>query len=67
MSMAKIREQYGVPARRGMRVTVYGNPGVISGSSPTNLHLLVRFDGNVFSVPCHPTWRVTYHPEAKPS
>lgn len=62
MSLQQIREYYRVPAFAGARVMVDGNPGVITGSDPTTLHLRVRFDGKVFSVPAHPTWRVTYLP-----
>lgn len=69
MSIAWIRDHYGVPAKRGLRVTVDGRPGEIIGS--TGAHLRVRFDqghgiraaasrrvGHIFS--CHPTWRVDY-------
>ena len=60
MSMAYIRDTYGVPAKRFMRVVVGGRPGVISASR--GAYLLVRWDGTVGAraVPCHPTWQVRY-------
>ena len=57
MSMQWVRDYYGVPARRGMRVRVDGRPGVITGATH---HLRVRFDGDRRSLYCHPTWRVEY-------
>lgn len=57
-SLAPIREQRGVPARRGMRVTVDNRPGRIT--SARGGYVMVRFDGWHHSRPCHPTWRVTY-------
>lgn len=59
MSMEYIRKTYGVPAKRGMRVTRDGRPGVITGSGST--YVRVRFDGWNHSRPCHPTWRMEYH------
>lgn len=58
MSLAYIRRYYGVPAKRGGRVTYKGMPGVITGSS--DAHLRVRLDGETESVILHPTWNVTY-------
>lgn len=48
-----------MPAKRGMRVTVNGRPGVIT-SFPEQ-YIAVRFDGNTHAALCHPTWRVIYH------
>lgn len=53
-----VRRWYKVPAKRGVRVVVDGKPGVITGFH--NQYLRVRFDGNKYADPCHPTWRVTY-------
>jgi hypothetical protein len=53
-----VRTTYGVPAKRGMRVTVDGRPGVITSFRQGKLR--VRFDGMRFSIPAHPTWRVDY-------
>lgn len=55
-----VRRYYGVPAKRGMKVAVDGNPGRITGFR--DAHLLVRFDGDRHPSPCHPTWRVDYQP-----
>lgn len=52
-SLAYVRDTYGVPARRGMRVIHEGRDhGVIT--SGTGAHVRVRFDGEKHSVPCHP-------------
>lgn len=59
MSMEYVRTYYGVPARRGLRVTVDGRPGVITRATH---YVFVRFDGLRFSRPCHPTWRIDYAP-----
>lgn len=59
MSAVYVRRYYGVPAKRGMRVTVDGHPGTIA--SFRSAYIMVRFDGHKNSKPCHPTWRVTYH------
>lgn len=63
MSVEYIRRVYEVPAKRGMRVTVNGKPGVIA--SFRGAYIMVRFDGAKHSVPCHPQWEVQYH-ESKP-
>ncbi|GAA2062113.1 hypothetical protein GCM10009839_86520 [Catenulispora yoronensis] len=60
MSEAYIRDHYGVPARVGVRVTVDGAPGVITGFDQASL--LVHLDGDAHPVKAHPTWRVEYHP-----
>jgi hypothetical protein len=58
VSLADIRATRGVPAKRGMRVTVDGKPGRITSASGG--YIMVRFDDKRFSLPCHPTWRVKY-------
>lgn len=57
--MADLRNNRGVPAKRGLRVTVDGKPGIITSARGWNI--MVRFDGLKFSTPCHPRWRVIYH------
>ena len=57
-SLAYVRHYYGVPARRGMRVTVDGRPGRITCGN--GAYMYVRFDGERRSRSCHPTWRVEY-------
>jgi hypothetical protein len=62
-----VRRYYRVPAKRGMPVTVDGHPGRITGFR--DALLLVRFTDGPHAhdrrpAPCHPTWRVTYPPEA---
>jgi hypothetical protein len=54
-----VRHYYGVPAARGMRVTVDGQTGCIT--SGDGGYVRVRFDGHKHAVPCHPTWAMTYH------
>jgi hypothetical protein len=56
-----VRRYYGVPAKRGMRVTVNGLPGRIT--SAAGQYIRVLFDGDTQSSLCHPTWRVEYHVE----
>lgn len=53
-----MRRYYGVPAKRGMRVTVDGRPGLIV--SFPGQYIGVRFDGEQFTSRCHPTWEVEY-------
>lgn len=59
MGFEYVRNWYKVPAKRGLPVTVDGEKGRIT--SGKGGYIMVRFDGVKFSVPCHPTWRVTYH------
>lgn len=53
-----VRRAYGVPAKRGLRVTVDGRGGVITRGNGG--YIMVRFDGDTHSRACHPTWRVDY-------
>ena len=57
-AMEWIRKSYSVPAKRGMKVTVDGEAGVIA--SAKHGYIMVRFDGKKHAEPCHPTWRVEY-------
>lgn len=59
MTFEYVRRWYKVPAKREMPVTVDGKKGRITSGKGS--HIMVRFDGVKFSVPCHPTWRVVYH------
>lgn len=52
MSLPYIRERYGVPVKRGQRVTHGKDTGTVT--SGRGAHVRVRFDGRNFSVPCHP-------------
>lgn len=58
MSVAYVRDQYGVPAKRGARVVFDGQPGVIT--SCPGAYVRVRLDDHNHSVPAHPTWRMHY-------
>jgi len=62
LSLQYIRNTYGVPAKRGARVEYTGNGGAIQGTitSSRGSHILVRLDGDKFSMPFHPTWQMRY-------
>ena len=60
MSANYIRSTYGVPAKRGMRITIDGRPARIVGFDH---RLRIRFDGERITRSAHPTWRVDYHPK----
>ena len=62
MSLAYIRNYYGVPAKKGVRVKAYGKPGTITGAS--NAHLLIKLDGEQRSNPYHPTHDIEYLEQA---
>ncbi len=59
MSFDYVRKYYKVPAKRGMIVTVDGIKGRITSGKGS--YIMVRFEGTKNTMPCHPTWRVTYH------
>ena len=67
MSMAKIREQYGVPARRGVRVEYTGGSKPEMGTvvRASGAHLIVKLDGHIDPYPFHPTWKLSYLPAEK--
>lgn len=55
-----VRRYYGVPAKRGMRVTVYdGREGTITCGA--GHYIRIRLDGEKRSRIFHPTWKLTYH------
>lgn len=63
--MGSIRRYYGVPAKRGMRITFMGRPAVIVGATLNGgMGLRIRIDGEQRVVPVHPTWEITY-PEGR--
>lgn len=55
---AYVRERYGVPAKRGMRVIADGKPGVITSSAGN--YIRVRLDDEKHSGYWHPTWHMEY-------
>jgi hypothetical protein len=67
--LPRIRQQYGVPAKRGMRVTYQKDQnhaekaGKITSSD--GAYLRIRFDGDIktYPAPFHPTWNIKYHDE----
>lgn len=64
MSMKNIRDEYNVPAKRGVRVEFSGSignqpiQGKIVGSRYG--HILVKFDGDWRTKTLHPTWELKY-------
>lgn len=67
-NMQYIRDTYGVPAQRGMRVEYAGGEtprrGTITGTGGCGI--LIRLDGDKHSLPFHPTWRLRYLADARP-
>lgn len=66
MSMSYIRQAYGVPAKRGGRVTYTGNdePQLGTIKSASNYYLKVLIDGEEIPHTYHPTWAIFYHANA---
>jgi hypothetical protein len=64
VSAEYVRRFYGVPAKRGQRVTVEGRPGIVA--SFPGQYIGVRFDGEKSTTRCHPTWEVDYSPASQP-
>ncbi|OHV85793.1 hypothetical protein [Ensifer sp. LCM 4579] len=62
MSMAYVRQYYGVPAKRGGRVeyTGGGQPRLGTITSATNGRINVKLDGEKQAYPFHPTWELRY-------
>ncbi len=55
-----VRNYYGVPARVGMRIKMGQREGVITRARSDLHYIHVRFDGQKFSSPCHPTDGIEY-------
>lgn len=53
MTYEAIRHQFNVPAKRGARVLVDGQPGAVT--SVRGFVLRVKLDGGVYSRPFHPS------------
>lgn len=53
-----IRDYYGVPAYKGIRVNAYGKEGVITGAD--GCYVLIQLDGTKSARPYHPTDGITY-------
>ena len=68
MTMQSIRDNYGVPAKRGGRVEFTGNGmsvmGTLTGSKGALLR--IRLDVNRHSSLFHPTWELRYLTESTP-
>lgn len=58
MSLEYVRETYGVPAKIGMRVTVYGKPAIIAADRGN--YIGIRFDGEKQIKNAHPVDGVVY-------
>lgn len=58
--MKRIREFYGVPAKRGMRIVFNGKPVIITGTTRGPMYLRVRPLEGGKPYPIHPTWNVEY-------
>jgi len=63
MSMERVRNYYGVPAKRGVKIIYKGDGvpknGVIKSASSGN-RLRVLLDGYKHLVTLHPTWEIEY-------
>ena len=63
-NMQYMRDTYGVPAKRGMRVKYTGGKtprmGTITGTGGCGI--MVRLDGDKISLPYHPKWKLEYMP-----
>ena len=58
MSLEYIRNYYGVPAKRGMKVKFFNKSSIIVGSR--GAYLKIRLDGERDSKPYHPTYELEY-------
>lgn len=59
MTFEYARSYYGVPAKRGMRISVNGKMGTIK--SGRRGYIMALMDGDKFATCHHPTWRTTYY------
>ncbi len=62
MSMAWVRKNYRVPAKRGGRVeyTGDGKPELGAIRSAGGGYINVQLDGVKHTMPFHPTWKIRY-------
>ena len=58
MTLKYIRDYYGVPAERGMRVVADGRRAEIRGAK--DQYLLLRCEDDEKLSVWHPTWRMVY-------
>lgn len=61
-----VKRSYPVSPEIGQRVThqVTRKSGVVARENRSQLHyVMVKFDGQKFSLPCHPT-EIDYHPQS---
>ena len=71
MTMKYVRDTYGVPAKRGCRVSysgvTIGSPPLLGTicSATSSGHIRVRFDGERRTLKLHPTWAIKYLPATK--
>jgi hypothetical protein len=65
VSMKWVRDNYGVPAKRGGRVRYTGDGKPRYGTITASRHgsLRIRLDGDKHPMPFHPTWELEYLPE----
>jgi hypothetical protein len=62
MTMEYIRRAYGVPAKRGMRVSYTGEGRSELGTikSANGARLMIKLDTVRHTMPFHPTWKLEY-------
>jgi len=71
VTLAYIRDTYGVRAKRGGRVQFDGSGanvakvGTITGARGS--HILIKMDGESRSASYHPTWQLTYLDDPVPA
>jgi hypothetical protein len=57
-----VRDNYGVPAKRGARVEYTGGakPQLGTIKSVSGSHIKIQLDGAKHALPFHPTWELRY-------
>lgn len=62
MSLAWVRKNYGVPAKRGARVIYSGGETAVPGTVRSARYgkVYIQLDGTSQSRPFHPTWKLSY-------
>lgn len=57
--MDYIKEAYNLPfLKKGLPVELDGKKGIVH--SARGPHVMVKFEGDKFPKPCHPTWNMKY-------